>query len=146
MYQRLILVGNLGRDPELRYTPNGTPVTTMSVAVNRRWTDAQGTIKEETAWFRVITYGKQAEVCNQYLAAGRKVLVEGALVVDEKTGGPRVYQRKDGTHGASHEVRATTIRFLSPRGENPAASTANQTERDGEYSDNITTVEELLPF
>jgi single-strand DNA-binding protein len=117
MYQRVVLVGNLGRDPEMRYTPNGTAVTQMSVATSRKWTDASGTLKEETAWFRVSVFGKQAETCNQYLAKGRKVLVEGDLIVDEKTGGPRVYQRKDGTYGASFEVRATTVRFLSPKGE-----------------------------
>ncbi len=117
MYQRLVLVGNLGRDPEMRYTPNGTAVTQLSVATSRKWTDASGQLKEETAWFRVSVFGKQAETCNQYLAKGRKVLIEGDLVVDEKTGGPRVYQRKDGTYGASFEVRATTVRFLSPKGE-----------------------------
>lgn len=117
MYQRLVLVGNLGRDPEMRYTPNGTAVTQLSVATSRKWTDASGQLKEETAWFRVSVFGKQAESCNQYLAKGRKVLVEGDLVVDEKTGGPRVYQRKDGTYGASFEVRANTVRFLSPKGE-----------------------------
>ncbi len=117
MYQRLVLVGNLGRDPEMRYTPNGTAVTQLSVATSRKWTDASGQLKEETAWFRVSVFGKQAETCNQYLAKGRKVLVEGDLVVDEKTGGPRVYQRKDGTYGASFEVRANTVRFLSPKGE-----------------------------
>lgn len=117
MYQRLVLVGNLGRDPEMRYTPNGTAVTQLSVATSRKWTDASGQLKEETAWFRVSVFGKQAETCNQYLAKGRKVLVEGDLIVDEKTGGPRVYQRKDGTYGASFEVRANTVRFLSPKGE-----------------------------
>lgn len=117
MYQRLVLVGNLGRDPEMRYTPNGTAVTTFPVATSRRWTDASGQLKEETAWFRVSVFGKQAETCNQYLAKGRKVLVEGELVVDEKTGGPRVYTRKDGTAGASFEVRGNTVRFLTPKGE-----------------------------
>jgi single-strand DNA-binding protein len=117
MYQRLVLVGNLGRDPEMRYTPNGTPITNFPLATSRKWTDAQGQIKEETAWFRISVYGKQAENCNQYLAKGRQVLVEGTLVADEKTGGPRVYQRKDGTAGASFEVRATTVRFLGRKGE-----------------------------
>ncbi|HZQ10122.1 MAG TPA: single-stranded DNA-binding protein [Anaerolineae bacterium] len=117
MYQRLVLVGNLGRDPEMRYTPNGTAVTTFPVATSRRWTDASGQLKEETAWFRVSVFGKQAEICNQYLAKGRRVLVEGELAVDEKTGGPRVYTRKDGTAGASFEVRANTVRFLTPKGE-----------------------------
>lgn len=117
MYQRLVLVGNLGRDPEMRYTPNGTAVTTFPVATSRRWTDASGTLKEETAWFRVSVFGKQAETCNQYLAKGRKVLVEGELAVDEKTGGPRVYTRKDGTAGASFEVRGSTVRFLTSKSE-----------------------------
>ncbi len=117
MYQRLVLVGNLGRDPEMRYTPNGTPITNFPMATSRKWTDASGQVKEETAWFRISVYGKQAEICNQYLAKGRKVLIEGTLVVDEKTGGPRVYTRKDGTAGASFEVRATLVRFLSPKGE-----------------------------
>jgi single-strand DNA-binding protein len=101
----------------MRYTPNGTAVTQLSVATSRKWTDASGQLKEETAWFRVSVFGKQAETCNQYLAKGRKVLVEGDLIVDERTGGPRVYQRKDGTYGASFEVRANTVRFLSPKGE-----------------------------
>ncbi len=117
MYQRLVLVGNLGRDPEMRYTPNGTAVTQLSLATSSRWTDASGQLKEETAWWRVSVFGKQAESCNQYLSKGKKVLVEGTLVVDEKSGGPRVYQRKDGTYGASFEVRATTVRFLSAKGE-----------------------------
>ncbi len=117
MYQRLVLVGNLGRDPEMRYTPNGTPITNFPMATSRKWTDAQGQVKEETAWFRISVYGKQAENCNQYLSKGQKALVEGTLIVDEKTGGPRVYQRKDSTYGASFEVRATTVRFLSRKGE-----------------------------
>lgn len=117
MYQRIVLVGNLGRDPEMRYTPNGSAVTSFPVATSRRYTDAGGQVHDETAWFRVSVWGKQAEICNQYLAKGRKVLVEGELVVDEKTGGPRVYQRKDGTAGASFEVRGTTVRFLTPKGE-----------------------------
>ena len=125
MYQRLVLVGNLGRDPEMRYTPNGTPITNFPMATSRKWTDASGQVKEETAWFRISVYGKQAEICNQYLAKGRKVLVEGTLVVDEKSGGPRVYTRKDGSAGASFEVRATTVRFLSPKSEGePAGATA----------------------
>lgn len=115
MYQRLILVGNLGRDPEMRYTPNGTAVTQMSIATSRKWTDASGQLKEETAWFRVSVFGKQAETCNQYLNKGSRVLIEGELVIDEKTGGPRVYTRKDGTAGASFEVRGNLVRFLTPK-------------------------------
>ncbi len=116
MYQKLTLVGNLGRDPELRYTPGGMPIVNLSVATNHKWNNPEGEIQEETLWFRVSVFGKQAEACNEYLAKGHKVLVEGTLVGDRKTGGPRVYTRKDGTVGASFEVRATTIRFLSGKG------------------------------
>ncbi len=115
MYERLILVGNLGNDPELRYSPQGNPVCNFSLAVSRRWTDSQDQVQEETSWFRVNVWGKAAESAAQYLAKGRKVLVEGTLLCDPKTGGPRIYARRDGTVGVSFEVRATTVRFLSPR-------------------------------
>ncbi len=117
MHQRLILIGNLGRDPEMRYTPEGKPVTTFQVATSRRWTDAQGAAHEETTWFRCVTWEKQAEICNQYLSKGKKVYVEGQLISDPKTGGPRTYRRRDETVGASFEVRATLVRFLSPKGD-----------------------------
>ena len=99
MYQKLIIIGNLGRDPEMRYTPDGKAVTTFSV------------------------WGKQAESCNQYLTKGSKVLVEGRLRPDANTGAPQVFQKKDGSWGSSYEVYADTVRFLSARGEgNPETS------------------------
>lgn len=125
MYHRLVLVGNLGRDPEMRYTPNGTPVTSFSVATNRRYTLPDGQTKEETLWFRVSAWGKQAELCNQYLTKGRSVLVEGTLVGDEN-GSPRVWTGQDGKPRASFEVRAWTVRFLSRR-EEAAAPSAGET-------------------
>jgi single-strand DNA-binding protein len=70
MYQRLVLVGRLGRDPEMRYTPDGTPVTSFSVATDRRWTDASGQQQERTVWFRVTAWRRLAETCNQYLRKG----------------------------------------------------------------------------
>ncbi|MCA9962146.1 MAG: single-stranded DNA-binding protein, partial [Anaerolineales bacterium] len=91
MYQKIILVGNLGRDPEMRYMPDGTAVTSFSMATNRRWTDrASGQPVDETTWFRVSVWGRQAETANQYLSRGRKVLVEGVLVPDRATGGPKL--------------------------------------------------------
>ena len=113
MYDKTTIVGNLGRDPEMRYTPQGTPVTQMSVAVTKKFTDGNGQLKEITKWYRVATFGKRAEVCAQYLTKGARVLVEGELVSDENTGGPRVYTRKDGTSGAAFELRANTVLFLS---------------------------------
>jgi single-strand DNA-binding protein len=115
MYHTIIIVGNLGRDPEMRYTPSGQAVTNFSVATSRQYTGNNGETIKETIWFRISTWGKQAETCNQYLRKGSKVLVEGRLIPDLGTGGPRVYARQDGTHGASFEVTAATVRFLSSR-------------------------------
>lgn len=117
MYHTLVLVGNVGRDPEMRYTPSGQPVTSFSVATNRQYTASSGETVKETIWFRVTTWGKQAEVCNQYLKKGSKVLVEGRLTPDGATGGPRVWTAQDGTSRASFEVTASTVRFLSTRGD-----------------------------
>jgi single-strand DNA-binding protein len=117
MYQTLILVGNLGKDPEMRYTPSGKPVTSFSVATSHQYTNNNGETVKETVWFRVTTWGKQAEVCNQYLKKGSKVLVEGRLTSDAATGGPRVWTGQDGAPRASFEVNANTVRFLSSRGD-----------------------------
>ena len=117
MYHTLIIVGNVGKDPEMRYTPSGQAVTSFSVATNREYTTGNGEKVKETIWFRVTTWGKQAEVCNQYVKKGMKVLVEGRLTPDKATGGPRVWQRNDGSPAASFEVTAGTVRFLSSRGE-----------------------------
>ena len=111
MYQKLIIIGNLGREPEMRFTPSGDPVTSFSVATSRKYGEV-----DETTWFRVSVWGKQAESCNQYLHKGSKVLVEGRLRPDSN-GNPTVFQRKDGTWGASYEITAESVRFLTPKGE-----------------------------
>lgn len=114
-YHTVIIVGNLGRDPEMRYTPSGQAVTNFSVAVNDNYTNSNGEKVDRTIWVRVSTWGRQAETCNQYLKKGRKVLVEGRLVADAATGGPRVWTRQDGSPSASFEISASTVRFLSQR-------------------------------
>jgi len=101
----------------MRYTPGGSAVTNFNLASNRQYTASDGTPVKETIWFRISVWGKAAEVCNQYLRKGSKVLVEGRLVPDQATGGPRVWTRQDGTSGASFEISANTVRFLSSRGE-----------------------------
>ncbi len=116
-YQKIVITGNLGRDPEMRYTPSGQAVTSFSVAVNEAYTAANGEKVKRTIWFRVTTWGKQAEVCNQYLKKGSMVLVEGRMTADPATGGPRIWKKQDGTAGASFEITASTVRFLSSRGE-----------------------------
>jgi single-strand DNA-binding protein len=114
MFQKVILVGNLGRDPEMRYTPGGQAVTNISVATNRRYTDSSGELRDETVWFRVAVWGKQAENVNQYLKKGRSVLVEGRITGDEN-GNPRIWNAQDGTPRASYEVTAQTVTFLGGR-------------------------------
>lgn len=117
MFHKVILVGNLGRDPEMRYTPGGQAVTNLSVATNRTYTDNSGNQVKQTVWFRVSVWGKQAESCNQYLRKGRQVLVEGRLNGDDN-GNPRIWNAQDGTPRASFEVTAETVRFLGgPRDE-----------------------------
>ena len=114
MFQTLILIGNLGKEPEMRYTNTGQPVTTLSVATNRRYNGANGQPVNETTWFRVSVWGKQAESCNQYLHKGSRVVVEGRLTPDPETGGPHIWEN-NGKIGASFEVNASTVRFLSNR-------------------------------
>lgn len=121
MFHRIILVGNLGRDPEMRYTPSGQAVTNLSIATNRKYTDSSGEQREETVWFRVSVWGRQAEACNQYLKKGRQVLVEGRMVADEN-GNPRIWNRQDGSPAASFEVNAQTVRFLGGRDDSGPAS------------------------
>jgi len=120
MWHTIVIVGNLGKDPEMRYTPNGQAVTSFSVATSRQYTANNGQLVKETIWFRVSAWGKQAETCNQYLKKGSKVLVEGRLQPDPNSGGPRIWNRQDGTPAASFEVTANTVRFLSSRAENEA--------------------------
>lgn len=113
MFQTIIFAGNLGKDPEMRYTPAGQAVTSFSVATNRQWVNTSGETVKETVWFRVSVWGKQAESCNQYLKQGSKVIVEGRLTADPETGNPRVWTGQDGKPHASYEVSAQTVRFLS---------------------------------
>ena len=106
---KMIVIGNVGSDPEMRYTPNGNPVTSFSVATNRRWNSADGEQQEETEWFRVSTWNRLAETCNQYLTKGKKVYVEGRLR-------SRSYEARDGETRFVMEVNATEVRFLDPAG------------------------------
>jgi len=117
MFQTIIIAGNVGRDPEMRYTPSGQAVTSFSVATNRQYTNNNGETIKETIWFRVSAWGKTGEIVNQYLKKGSKVLVEGRLTADPATGGPRVWTGQDGSPRASFEVSASTVRFLSSRNE-----------------------------
>jgi single-strand DNA-binding protein len=121
MFHKVILVGNLGRDPEMRYTPSGQAVTNLNVATNRTYTDGTGNQVKQTVWFRVSVWGKQAESSAQYLRKGRQVLVEGRLNPDDN-GNPRIWNAQDGTPRASFEVTAETVRFLGGGRDETAAA------------------------
>ena len=141
MYQKIIIVGNLGRDPEMRYMPDGTAVTNFSIVTSRRWTGADGQPRDETTWFRIEVWRKQAETANQYLSKGSNVLVEGRIKGDPNTGGPRLWTRQDGSIGANFEVVADTVRFLSARGEDGGSG-----DGGGDYDSAPAHEEDDIPF
>jgi single-strand DNA-binding protein len=115
MYQKIIIVGYLGGDPQMRYMPDGTAITNFSVATSRRWNDRNGQQVDETTWFRISVFGRQAETANEYLSKGKQVLVEGRIRPDPASGGPRLWTGQDGTVRASFEVTADLIRFMGSR-------------------------------
>ena len=106
---KMMVIGNLGRDPEMRYTPSGQAVTNFSVATNRRYTTAEGERRDETEWFTVSAWGRLAETCNQYLTKGQKVYVEGRLK-------SRSYETREGETRFVNEISANDVRFLSTPG------------------------------
>ncbi len=134
-YQQITLLGNLGNDPETRQTPSGVAVTSFSLAVSRQWTDASGTKKDKTVWFRVSVWGNQAEACSAYLHKGSKVLVVGE--VEEA----RAYTDRDGNARASLEVRAQTVQFLD--GAREGSEAAQRTTRTPAKA---TLQDEEIPF
>jgi len=109
MYQQITLIGHLGADPAMRFTQDGTPVTSFRIATNRRWSSQDGTMQEKTVWFSVSAWRRLAETCNQYLTKGQRVLVVGEM--EE----PSTWTDQEGNTRASLEVQARTVRFLSPR-------------------------------
>ena len=110
MLNKMLLIGNVGRDPEMRYTPSGSAMTTFSVAVNRRYTPPNGEPQEETEWFRIVAWNRLAETCNTYVTRGMKVYVEGRLKSDSWVG-------QDGQTRFTNDIIASTVTFLNrPQG------------------------------
>jgi single-strand DNA-binding protein len=147
MYQKILLIGRLTAEPEMRYTPAGNAVTNFSIAVDDDYTDANGTRVERTIFVRVSCWGKTAENANQYLSKGSPVLVEGNFSGEWKTGtdgkqtcnGPKVWTAQDGTPHASFEVNARNIRFLPGGPKKGAQGTATAQQPD-------TTADQDIPF
>ncbi|HEX4932997.1 MAG TPA: single-stranded DNA-binding protein [Gemmatimonadaceae bacterium] len=122
---KVILIGNLGRDPEIRYTPGGSPVANFTMATTERWTDPNGEKKEKTEWHRIVVWGKQAEIAAEYLRKGRQVYIEGSLQTREWTD-------RDGNKRYTTEVKAQRLQLLG-RAEDRApvgASTAGPAAAD----------------
>lgn len=107
---KVILIGNSGADPELRYTPGGTAVSNFSIATNESWTDSGGERQERTEWHRIVVWGRLAEICNQYLRKGSKVYIEGKLQT-------RSWEGQDGLKRYTTEVVARDMQLLDARGE-----------------------------
>ena len=111
---KVILIGNLGADPELRYTPGGQPVANFRIATSDTWLDKQGQKQERTEWHRIVAWGKLAELCGEYLAKGRQVFIEGKLQT-------RQWDDRDGNKRYTTEIVAREITFLGTRGEGAPA-------------------------
>lgn len=125
-YNKITIIGNLGRDPELRYTGQGDPVCTFSVAVNDKKRDKAGNLQDVTTWFRVTLWRKMGETAAKYLTRGKQVYIEGRLHVEE-------YTDKDGNNRYSLEVTATDMQFLGSASE-AAGGFAPDEERAGARS------------
>ncbi|HLG71317.1 MAG TPA: single-stranded DNA-binding protein [Chloroflexota bacterium] len=120
---KCMIIGNLGRDPEMRYTPQGTAVTSFSVAVSRSFNSRDGEQQEETDWFRVTAWNKLAEIANQYLTKGQRVYVEGRVSM-------RMWDGNDGQKHGSLELTASDLMMLSAKGEMAAVGAGVGSGRD----------------
>jgi single-strand DNA-binding protein len=120
---KVILIGNLGQNPEVRHSPNGSTICTLSIATNEAWTDKNGQKQEKTEWHRVVVFGKLAELCGQYLQKGRQAYIEGKLQT-------RSWQDKDNQTKYTTEVVAQTVQFL---GGNAGAGRAQNNDTQNNY-------------
>ena len=122
---KVLIIGRLGRDPEMRYTPSGRPVTTFTVATSRSWNTSEGGRRTETEWFNVVSWSNLAEICKQYLTKGQQVYVEGRLQT-------RRWEDNDGVKHTSVEIVASEMMMLGDRRESPAAPGAETTVSEDE--------------
>ena len=123
---KVMIIGNLGRDPEMRYTPSGKPVTTFSVATSRIWNTSEGEKREETEWFNIVAWSSLAEICKQYLTKGQQVYIEGRLQT-------RRWDDQEGNKHTSVEIVANEMIILSERRDTEESSTASESIEDEEF-------------
>lgn len=130
---KAILIGNLGRDPELRFTPSGFPVASFSLATNQKWKDKNGQAQERTDWHNIVVFGRQAEICKEYLRKGSLVYLEGRIQ-------NRTYEDKDGVKKYRSEIIVTQVRMLGrmaaePEGIEETAETELETPQQTQDDD-----------
>lgn len=136
---KVILIGNLGSDPEVRYTASGTAVSNFNIATNEQWNNKEGQKEERTEWHRIVCWGRTAELCSQYLSKGRPVYLEGRLQTRE-------WEDKDGNKRYTTEVVAQTVKFLGSRGEtNGMAQAPAMAEGEG-VPEPAMAVDDDIPF
>ena len=133
---KVMVIGHLGKDPEMRFTPSGRPVTTFSVAVSRSWNTADGERRSETEWFNIVAWGNLAEICNQYLHKGQQVYIEGRLQT-------RNWDDKEGKKHTSVEVVANEMLMLGDRRD---ASSSSQESEENENQSDLMVDEDEFPF
>ena len=146
---KVILIGNLGKDPELKYTPSGSAVATFSLATTERWADKSGQRQDRTEWHNIVAWGKLAELCNQYLKKGRSAYIEGRIST-------RSWDDKDGNKKYKTEIVALTVQFLGGPGnagsvsgsenEMPSEQQAPSYDAPSSVSERGAAIEEDLPF
>ena len=136
---KVILVGNLGRDPELRYTQGGSAVTNFTLATNEKWRDKEGNNQERTEWHRIVVWGRSAENCAQYLQKGSSVFVDGRLQTRE-------WEDKDGNKRSTTEINAMSVQFLSSRGGGRPPESGGPGAGSGRGDDNNGPAGDDIPF
>ena len=125
---KVMIIGHLGRDPEMRYTPSGKPVTTFTVATSRTWNSTDGERHMETEWFNIVTWGNLAEICKQYLAKGQQVYIEGRLQT-------RRWEDSEGTKHTSIEIVANEMMMLGDRRDSGSAQATESAMVDEDQID-----------
>jgi single-strand DNA-binding protein len=133
---KVMIIGHLGRDPEMRYTPSGRPVTTFSVATSRSWNTSDGERRSDTEWFNVVSWGSLAEICKQYLSKGQQVYIEGRLQT-------RRWEDDDGNKRTTVEIVAKEMIMLGDRKKKPDK---DENEQEKELTENSIEEEDEFPF
>lgn len=136
---KAILIGNLGKDPDLKYTPSGKAVATFSLATTDRWTSQDGQKQEQTVWHNIVAWGRQAELMKEYLSKGRQVYIEGRIV-------NRSYDDKDGNKRYISEIVVQSFQFIGNRGAGAAESAPEFDSNDMSQEPPVSNNDDDLPF